>query len=70
MKGLLTPVSTNLRAQARGDLVVPGGLKIVTDSFRCQAAKLWNAAPLELRQAKSLYTAKRIIKDFVKTLPT
>ena len=33
------------------------------------AIKLWNLAPVELKNANTLYTMKKATKIFVKTLP-
>ena len=58
------------RSQAKGDLVVPGKLKkFPKNCFRVQAAKLWNAAPMAVKNAQSLPSVKKEIKEFVKTLP-
>ena len=38
-------------------------------SFNLDAAKLWNAAPLTVRNSKTSYEAKKLITAFVKTLP-
>ena len=39
------------------------------DSFSRNAAKIWNAAPPSVKNAKSLRAAKNEIKKFCKTLP-
>ena len=33
------------------------------------AAKLWNAAPKSIKEPKTLFSAKAMIKDYCKTLP-
>ena len=38
-------------------------------SFNLDVAKLWNAAPLTVRNSKTSYEAKKLITAFVKTLP-
>ena len=44
-------------------------LKISQSSFHIDAARIWNEAPLEIRSAKNLTEAKRLIKTFAKSLP-
>ena len=39
------------------------------NSFIGDAARLWNKAPISIRNAKTLGTAKKEIKDFCKKLP-
>ena len=41
--------------------------KIGEHSFCCNAAKLWNQAPLSIKEAKTLHSAKREIKKFCLT---
>ena len=43
------------------------GLSQIT--FLNDARHVWNKAPVELRKCSSLYSVKRVIKSFVKTLP-
>ena len=43
------------------------GLSQIT--FLNYARHVWNKAPVELRKCSSLYSVKRVIKSFVKTLP-
>ena len=62
------PSEVNTRAKSRCDLEVPS--PSLSKTLRYQASHLWNAAPLELRNTKSLYEAKRIIGQFVKQLPS
>ena len=38
-------------------------------SFIHDAAKLWNLTPVSLRECKSIYSAKKLIRAFVLTLP-
>ena len=39
------------------------------DSFTRSAAKLWNQAPLDLRNANNLNMAKKLIRKYCETLP-
>ena len=57
------------KSQVRRDLLYPRGNAIVRDSFRFRAARIWNSAPMELKNAESVTSAKRLIKNFTKNLP-
>ena len=43
--------------------------KGAASTFTQKNIELWNKSPDELRHAKSLFSAKKIATDFVKTLP-
>ena len=57
------------RAQERGDLEVPGGSWRTLGSFMCQAARIWNITPADIKNAKTVGSAKLKIREFVKGLP-
>ena len=38
-------------------------------SFAGDATKLWNKAPEQIKNAKTIWSAKRVIKEHCKTLP-
>ena len=44
-------------------------LQMAKSSFNSDAARIWNAAPGEIRSAKTIAEAKMFIRRFVKTLP-
>ena len=44
-------------------------LQIAEFSFNIDAAKLWNSAPIEITQIKSLSVAKKAIRAYAKSLP-
>ena len=44
-------------------------LKMSEASFNIDAAKVWNAAPLVIRNSTTLAEAKRCIKKYAKSLP-
>ena len=44
-------------------------LHMAKSNFYIDAARLWNAAPAEIRSAPSITVAKLLIRAFVKTLP-
>ena len=46
-----------------------GGSIAAKKSFSRNTAKLWNQAPKEIKNAKSLPIAKRLIKAYCKALP-
>ena len=37
-------------------------MKLMNRKFRCSAAKLWNALPAHIREAKTLNTSEKLIK--------
>ena len=44
-------------------------LKMSNSSFNINAAKVWNAAPQEIKNASSMAEAKRCISKYAKSLP-
>ena len=61
--------ATTTRAVANGRLVEPGTSNVATKTFVGDATRLWNKVPIEIKNSESLYTAKKLIKTYVKTLP-
>ena len=61
--------SANTRAKARGNLVEIGHSCIMHSTFINDATKAWNNAPHSLKTTESQISAKRLIKEFGKTLP-
>ena len=59
----------NLRSADKSLLKTVGRSKIAESTFINDAAKIWNEAPLEIKNCKSLFTAKKEIKKYIKTLP-
>ena len=57
------------RGVTQGKLEEPGTSYRSTNSFIGDATRLWNVAPIEIKSAKTLYSAKLEIKKYVKTLP-
>ena len=43
--------------------------KIGESSFCTSAAKLWNAEPEKIKEAKTIMAAKKLIKEYCKTMP-
>ena len=60
---------TGLKDKNKPDLVITGKTHLQSMSFINDAAKIWNEAPLNIKESKTLITAKKYIKLFVKTLP-
>ena len=58
-----------LKSTNKPELVIKGHSKIQMQSFANDSANVWNAAPVIIKESKTLLTAKRHIKTFVKTLP-
>ena len=57
------------RSSKKGDLIVNGKTELRQSSLKNDAAKNWNNAPEIIKQSKTLYSAKTLIKKFVQTLP-
>ena len=45
-------------------------LRVSKSSFSIDAARVWNTAPIQIRNAPTLAEAKRLIKQYAKSLPT
>ena len=73
MSDLLPVKSKNKHMSTRSDdetLMEQGqSHKFINGSFSHRTAQIWNAAPRGVKEASSIYTAKRTIRQFVKTLP-
>ena len=57
------------RSVARADFVVRGKTTQMTKSFIGSATRLWYIVPNDVKNAKTLITAKQYIQIFCKTLP-
>ena len=57
------------RSSKKGALIVNGKSELRQSSFKNDAAKNWNNAPECIKQCKSLYSAKKLIKKYVQALP-
>ena len=62
---------SNTRAVKKSRVTTPKVIlsRLRQNSFLYPSCKLWNCAPVQVTQAKSLAEAKREIRAFVKTLP-
>ena len=59
----------NTRASKRGDLVSDAATTKSQMTFINDAIKVWNAAPISIKNSKTLTNAKSEIRQFVATLP-
>ena len=57
------------RAVTSGTLVEQGISNLATSTYINDSARIWNKAPLSIKECKTLMSAKKAIKTFVKTLP-
>ena len=57
------------RAIMKGNLVEKGVIKVTKNTFLNDAKKAWNKAPESLKSCKTIWSAKKEIQKFVKTLP-
>ena len=55
---------------AAGKLIEKGKTEFLQATYINDGSKLWNVAPDEVTKSSSLWSAKKAIKAFVKTLPT
>ena len=58
-----------LRAKSNRVFDDSAKLKVSKNSFNVDAARIWNSMPEKVRIAKTLAEAKRVIKQFTKSLP-
>ena len=59
----------NTRACSSGMLVETARTNCSQKTFRHDTLHIWNKAPQEVKDFKSLFSAKKAIKSFVSTLP-
>ena len=57
------------RACTMGRLIEEGVKPTTLKTFKSDASRLWNSAPREIKESKTLNAAKKAIKIYVKTLP-
>ena len=58
-----------LKDSNKPDLVITGYSHIQSQTFFNDAARVWNSAPDDIKKSKSLGSVKKLIKDFIQTLP-
>ena len=59
----------NTRFRSDGNLKEIGKSIVMQSTFLNDATKAWNLAPQLIKMSKSVFTAKKNIKQFVKSLP-
>ena len=57
------------RAKTRGDVIQTASSQLSQATFLNDAFKIWNKAPLKIKTCNSLFSAKKEIRKYVKTLP-
>ena len=57
------------RAMTKGTPIELGSTNLISKTCISYAIKVWNYAPADIKSCTSLYSLKRKVKDFVKTLP-
>ena len=72
---LLTPTAIacnrKLRSTENGTLMIPKtNTTLYTGSFTCSAPKLWNTFPTSVKQASTLNTFKRVLKEHMSSQKT
>ena len=60
---------SGLKSSNKPDLIIKGKSKTQEQTFYNDAARVWNAAPNNIRDCKTIVAVKKHIKTFVKTLP-
>ena len=63
------PEARSTRASERGDLISDAASSKSQATFLNDAFKIWNAAPIEIKNSNTLAMAKKVIRNFVTTLP-
>ena len=64
-----TELNRTLRASTVRDMVEGGRYKTTQASFARDAGRVWNRAPKEIKEAKSLTAAKTQIRKYCKSIP-
>ena len=57
------------RAMTKSTPIEQGSTNLISKTCISDAIKVWNLAPMDIKSCNSLYSLKRKVKDFVKTLP-
>ena len=58
-----------LKSSNKPELVITGRSAIQDSTFINDATRVWNKAPSAVRDCKTLYTVKKQIKIYIRTLP-
>ena len=57
------------RSGGNSRLLQSGSSNMCSKTFINDAVRIWNQAPVFIKDARSIYSAKKAIKEFVLTLP-
>ena len=57
------------RAVTSGQLIEEGVTTLAQNTFLNDATNAWNLVPETIKSCKTMWSAKKAIKQFVKTLP-
>ena len=58
-----------MRLSTRKEMIEGGKYKATRESFTREAGRIWNQGPVEIKTAKTIYVAKKHIKEYSKKLP-
>ena len=58
-----------LKCTNKPELVIKGSSNIQSNTFFNDAAKVWNEAPNDIKECKTLCTVKKLIKRHIQSLP-
>ena len=58
-----------MRSVSKGELIEEGSSILSKNTFQNDSARLWNKSTNNIKESESIYSAKKLIKVFVKTLP-
>ena len=62
-------IRTGLKSSNKPELSIKGKTCIQSQTFINDAAKIWNNAPSDIKECKSIYAAKKQIKIYIQSLP-
>ena len=62
-------INVTTKAITNGNLLESGKTNLVKNTFLSDARKAWNISPEVVKNCKSIWTAKKEIKEFVLTIP-
>ena len=63
------PSQREVRSNTRKEMKEGGRLKIIQESCTRDTGRIWNQAPRDIKDSKTIGEAKRHIKKYCKTLP-
>ena len=69
VKPQVNPNERSSRSVSQGKLKLTAITNVTQNTYINDCKKMWNEAPLAIKNCKSLFTAKKAIKKYVNTLP-